>query len=185
MANEIQLVHDDAAETIYAIIRETAATGKWYDNTTDHALETFDSANWATYAITLAQVDVSSPPTSGNAAYQGTFPALAAGFYWLDVYVRAGATAAQTDYRVCSCLMYWNGSALTPASAIDGAGTIDSTGGSLTLAKAVEALLAWSMGKCVYDAATGVATYYGIDGTTIIVTTPLTGGGNRSKQTIT
>ena len=115
MSNEIQIIHDDGAETVYAIVRETAATGRWYDNTTDHALETFDSANWATYAITLAQVDVSSPPTTGNAAYQGAFPALAAGFYWLDVYVRAGATAAQTDYRVCSCLWYWDATDLVPA----------------------------------------------------------------------
>ena len=184
MANEIQLIHDDGAETVYAIIRETAATGKWWHIPATAEFITFAAAQWAHYAITLTEVDAAA---SGNVAVQGTWPAAltTAGFYWLDVYVQAGANPAQIDNPAASYLMYWTGTALTPASAIDGAGTIDSTGGSLTLAKAVEALLAWSMGKCVYDAATGVATYYGIDGTTIIVTTPLTGGGNRSKQTIT
>jgi len=137
MANEIQLIHDDAAETIYAIVRETASTGRWYDNTTDHALETFDSANWATYAITLAQVDVSSPPTTGNAAYQGTFPALAAGFYWLDVYVRAGAAAAQTDVRTASYLFYWNATALVPAG---GAADAQQVSGSATAADHIESV---------------------------------------------
>jgi len=302
MANEIQLIHDDGAETVYAIVRDML--GNWYHGTNPEA---FDDANWGDYDIALAEVHAAA---SGNVAVQATFPAVAAGFYWLDVYVQAGANPAQTDYRVCSCLMYWNATTLVPAGgaadvrqinaseeaaanvadaldydlmvsgtlspdvtgrysrvadvngysawardtggwyinwsvaldtycitqASDGdtayedthwetasdpyepvqlydnygdatgkataeerdfvnmaqigsaaalaAYNIDSTGGTLSLAKAVEALVAWSSGKCVYDAATGVATYYGKDGTTVIVTTPLTGGGNRSKQTI-
>jgi len=179
MADEIQIIHDDAAETIYAVIRNQA--GQFYAAATPEA---FESANWATYDIALAQVDATSPPSSGNAAYKGTFPAVAAGFYWLDVYVQAGANPAQTDWRASSRLLYWNGTALVPASAIEGVGNIDSTGGSLSLAKAVEAMLAWMGGKCVYDAATGIASYYGQDGVTVILSTPLLGGGNRDGPTI-
>jgi len=107
MANEIQLIHDDGAETVYAIVRDTA--GNWYHGTNPEA---FDDANWGDYDIALAEVHAAA---SGNVAVQATFPAVAAGFYWLDVYVQAGANPAQTDFRVCSYLMYWNATALVPA----------------------------------------------------------------------
>jgi len=110
MANEIQITHDDAAETIYAIVRNTA--GQWYVGATP---ETYESTHWSTYAVALTAVDTTSPPTTGNIAVQGTFPALAAGFYWLDIYVRAGGSAAQTDYRLSSRLVYWNASSLAAA----------------------------------------------------------------------
>jgi len=107
MANEIQIIHDDAAETIYAIVRNQA--GQWYVGA---APEAYESTHWATYAIALAQVDVTGPPATGNVALKGSFPAIAAGFYWLDTYIRAGATAAQTDAPLTSLLVYWNGSNL-------------------------------------------------------------------------
>ena len=107
MANEIQLIHDDGAETVYAIVRDML--GNWYHGTNPEA---FDDANWGDYDIALIEVHAAS---SGNVAVQATFPAVAAGFYWLDVYVQAGANPAQTDYRVCSCLWYWNGTTLVPA----------------------------------------------------------------------
>ena len=114
MANEIQILHDDAAETVYAIIRETAATGRWWHVPATAEFIVFAAAQWAHYAITLAEVEAAS---SGNVAVQGTWPAAltAVGFYWLDVYVQAGANPAQTDFRVCSCLWYWNGTTLVPA----------------------------------------------------------------------
>jgi len=37
------------------------------------------------------------------------------GFYWLDIYIRAGATAAQSDLCVSSRLVYWNGISLAHA----------------------------------------------------------------------
>jgi len=107
MANEIQLIHDDGAETVYAIVRDML--GNWYHGTNPEA---FDDANWGDYDIALAEVHAAA---SGNVAVQATFPAVAAGFYWIDVYVQAGANPAQTDLRVCSCLMYWNATALVPA----------------------------------------------------------------------
>jgi hypothetical protein len=180
MANEIQILHDDAAETLYAIVRNQA--GQFYAGATP---ETFEAANWATYDIALAAVDTTSPPATGNVALQGTFPAVAAGVYWLDLYVQAGASPAQTDYRIASMLVEFDGTVghtLTQPEA--SAANIDSTGGTLSMAKAVEAILAWAGGKASYDAATGIATYYGQDGVTVILTTPLLGGGNRNAPTI-
>jgi len=110
MANEIQIIHDDAAETIYAIVRNMA--GQFLAAATP---ETFEAANWATYDIALAQVDASSPPTTGNVALQGTFPAASAGFYWLDFYVQAGASPAQTDVHLKSILCHWDGADLVPS----------------------------------------------------------------------
>ena len=120
MANEIQIIHDDAAEAIYAVLRDVA--GQFYAGA---GAEAFESANWATYDIALAQVDASSPPAAGNAAYQGTFPAVAAGFYWLDFYVRAGGSPAQTDWLAKSILYFWDAASLTPAGAH--LGEVDST----------------------------------------------------------
>jgi hypothetical protein len=177
MDNEIQIIHDDGAETLYAIVRDLV--GNWYHGTNPEA---FDDANWGDYDIALAEVHACA---GGNVAVQGTFPAVAAGFYWLDVYVQAGANPAQTDWRLASILYYWDGAALSPSDSVAGfAGNVDSTGGSLTMAKAVEALVAWATGKCVYNAATGVASYYGQDGDTVIVLSPLLGGGNRDEPTI-
>jgi len=179
MANEIQIIHDDAAETVYAIVRGMA--GQWYAGATP---ENFESANWATYDIALTAVDTTSPPTTGNVALQGTFPAIAAGVYWIDTYVQAGANPAQTDYRLASRLVHWTGAAVTPAAGVEAQGNIDSTGGQLSLAKAIEAMLAWMGGRCVYDPETGIASYYGQDGLTVILSTPLLGGGNRDEPTI-
>jgi len=108
MANEIQTIHGDGAETVYAIVRHM--DGKWYD-AAHTAWDTFVVADWADYDIALAEVSAGDY----NVALQGTFPAVAAGFYWLDFYVRAGATAAQTDWRIESILYYWDGTSLPPA----------------------------------------------------------------------
>jgi len=175
MANEIKYLHDDGAETVYAIVRDMA--DEWYVAAT---AEAFDDTHWATYDITLTNEDATY-----NTVAIGTFPAVAAGYYWIDVYLQATGTPAKTDHRLASRLVYWDGTALTPAAAVDGVGIIDSTGGTVTMAKAVEALLAFAGGKCSYNAATGIATYYGQDGETVILTTPLLGGGDRDEPTIT
>lgn len=144
MANEIQIIHDDAAETIYAIVRNM--DGQFLAGATP---ETFESANWATYDIALAQVDASSPPPSGNAAYQGSFPALDAGFYWLDVYLQAGASPAQTDARLQSALYYWDGASLVPSE--------DWIGRMMRSALAVIA------GNMTFNETTGVTSFKDVD----------------------
>ncbi len=148
MANEIQIIHDDVAETIYAIVRNMA--GQFLAAAT---AEAFESANWATYDIALAQVDVTSPPASGNAALQGTFPALAAGFYWLDIYIQAGGSPAQTDAHLRSVLYYWDETSLVPAE--------DWIGRMMRSAVAVMA------GNTTFNETTGVASFKDVDdGTT-------------------
>lgn len=107
MSNEIQIIHDGAAETVYAIVRDMA--GKFFAGM---SAETFTVANWATYDIALAKVDSAA---SGNVALQGTFPAVDAGFYWLDFYIQGGTMPAQTDCHLKSFLYYWDGANLVPS----------------------------------------------------------------------
>ncbi len=109
MSNEIQYAHDDAAETVYVIVRNQA--GQCCVVATP-AFEAWDGTHWAAYAITLAAV--SGAYATGNVALQGSFPAIAAGFYWLDSYSRAGTTAARTDYRLWAERVYWNAGSLAP-----------------------------------------------------------------------
>jgi len=107
MANEIQIIHDDAAETVYAIVRDMS--GEFLAGATS---ETFAVGNWATYEIALSEVDAAA---SGNVALQGDFPAIESGFYWLDFYIHAGASPAQTDAHLKSILFHWDGTSLVPA----------------------------------------------------------------------
>ena len=113
MANEIKYLHDDGAETVYAIIRDMA--GLWYVATTGEA---FTLANWATYDIAMTEVDAIGAGVSG--ALQGTFPAVAAGYYWVDFYIQAAGAPASTDAHLSSILFYWDETTLIPAEAIIG-----------------------------------------------------------------
>ena len=176
MANEIQIIHDDGAETVYAIVRDM--TGRWY---VAAAAEAYTIANWATYDIAMAEVDAGGAGV--NVALQGTFPAVAAGYYWIDFYVQAGGTPASTDVHLKSILYYWDATSLTPAGAH--LGEVDSTGTeTITLQKALEVLLAWAGGKVSVDPATGVATYKGRDGETTILSVPMVSDASRLNGTI-
>ncbi len=108
MANEIQIIHDDAAETVYAVAR--TMSGMFLDGLNG---ETFDPACWGDYAIALSQVSAAS---EGVAALQGDFPDAEAGFYRLDLFLRHGASPAVTDFRLATVLMYWDGAELTCAA---------------------------------------------------------------------
>ncbi|MCJ7545019.1 MAG: hypothetical protein MUP47_10760 [Phycisphaerae bacterium] len=61
---------------------------------------------------------------------------------------------------------------------------VDSTGGTLTLAKALEAIVARCVGDLAYDSQSGVVTFYGRDGQTPVATVKLTGGGVRQDSNI-
>jgi len=125
MANEIKYLHDDGAETVYAIIRDMA--GLWYVATTGEA---FTLANWATYDIAMTEVDAIGAGVSG--ALQGTFPAVAAGYYWVDFYIQAAGAPASTDAHLSSILFYWDETTLIPAEAatnvVSVAGTTQTAG---------------------------------------------------------
>lgn len=61
---------------------------------------------------------------------------------------------------------------------------VDSTGGELTLAKALEVIAARCVGNLAYDADTGEVTFYGRDGQTPVAAVTLTGGGNRTDSSV-
>jgi hypothetical protein len=61
---------------------------------------------------------------------------------------------------------------------------VDSTGGQLTLAKALEVIAARCVGNLAYDGDSGEVTFYGRDGQTPVASVKLTGGGNRTQSEI-
>jgi len=105
MADEIKHLHDDAAETLYAIVRHPT-NGQFYAGTSP---ENFLVANWATYDIALAEENAAA---TGNGMYEGDMPAIAAGWYWVDIYVQAAGAPAQTDVLIDSTYYYWDGTTL-------------------------------------------------------------------------
>ena len=73
---------------------------------------------------------------------------------------------------------------LRPAGAGVAEINVDSTGGELTLAKALEVIVARCVGDLTYSSETGVATFKGRDAQTPVATVQLTGGGNRTGSSI-
>lgn len=61
---------------------------------------------------------------------------------------------------------------------------VDTTGGTLSLAKALEVIVARCVGNIAYDSQSGVVTFYGRDGQTTVATVKLTGGGARQDSNI-
>jgi len=111
MANEIQYLHDDAAETLYATVRNLS--GEFCNASGDGTFAPFALADWPDYAVALTQV---ASATGGNVAVQGTFPsAVADGCYLLDIFIRGGASPARTDFRVATVQVNWHGGVLTAA----------------------------------------------------------------------
>lgn len=107
MAGEIQIAYGTSGSTLYAVVR--SATGTVW-NTAGSALEAYNGANWTDYDIALTEQG-----TSGY--YAGDFPAAAAGFYNVEVRVRAGGGPATTDAVAGAGDVEWSGSAVLPLSA--------------------------------------------------------------------
>jgi hypothetical protein len=103
MANEIGILHDQIGETLYAVVHN--GSGQCYAGVTPEARTV---ANWATYKIALTETPASSY------FYVGTFPAVASGFYFLDIYIQGGGAAAIGDFRVGTILAHWDGTTLRP-----------------------------------------------------------------------
>lgn len=104
MANEIQLAYGVTGRTLYAVVR-SATAAVW----NGAAFETYSGANWATYAVAMAEQG-----TSGY--YAGNFPAVAAGVYPIEVRDRSGGAPATTDPLAGSGGVEWGGSAVVPLS---------------------------------------------------------------------
>jgi hypothetical protein len=107
MSNEITWRHDTTGVTLYATVRSEART-MWY--TVTPALEALAVAHWASYAIALAETPGSSY------FYVGDWPAAltTAGWYWIDIFQRAGGSPVIGDNVAGSLIVYWNGTTARP-----------------------------------------------------------------------
>lgn len=151
MANEIKYLHDDGAETVYAIIRHM--DGKFYD-TVAPAWDVFIAADWADYDIAMPEVGAGGG-AGVNVALQGTFPAaIVAGYYWVDFYVQAGGAAASTDSILKSILYFWDATSLLPSEA--GTGMLLSFSDSMVYADADTGTdsTVWPYGTVTYPTST-------------------------------
>lgn len=71
-------------------------SGQWFNSST-HAPEVYNAANWTSYAAALRE------PVVNSGIYFGDVPTgLAAGLMLLSVYVRTGASAATTDLQLAN-----------------------------------------------------------------------------------
>jgi len=112
MADEISWVHQATGVILYGVIRTT--TPELWNTSGTPNFETLVVANWANeeYGILLPETPASSY------FYAGDFPAISgnmvAGFYHVDVYVRAGATQAVSDTLLGTLIGYWDGTTFDP-----------------------------------------------------------------------
>jgi hypothetical protein len=98
MSGEINHRHDATGGTLYAVLRTPA--GLYWAAPDWEALAT---AHWANYAIPLTETP------SGGYHYFASFPAVVAGWYWVDLYDQAGGSPAIADTPIASYLGYWDG----------------------------------------------------------------------------
>ena len=114
MASEIQWRGTETGVTLYATIR--SKTGTQWNTAGTPNFEAVTTANWADYDISLVEGD-----TASNYFYVGTFPAISgnmvAGWYWVDIYKRAGVAPAITDVLQGTIIGYWNGTTFGPWAA--------------------------------------------------------------------
>jgi len=105
MANEVSHRHSAKGETLYFTIRNVSRQ-MWNTAGTPN-FETLTVANWGDYDVALSE----SPASSYF--YVGTFPAISgnmvAGWYWVDVFKRAGGSPAISDVIQASYFGYWDG----------------------------------------------------------------------------
>lgn len=105
MASEISHRHSATAETLYFTIRNTSR--QMWNTAGIPNFETLTVANWTSYDVAMTE----SPASSYF--FVGDFPAISgnmvAGFYWADIYKRAGASPAISDALQASYFGYWDG----------------------------------------------------------------------------
>lgn len=136
MANEIRANYDSGV-TLYAVIRNHAGQVWHVDQA---AFEAWGAADHAAADYDIPLVD------TGGSLHVGDFDtAIPAGRYAVQVFVQAGAAAADTDSLIDSREMVWSGRA------------------EVTATKVVS-------NKAIHDKASGVISYYDDDGTTVMLT---------------
>jgi hypothetical protein len=105
MANELYWRHSTTGGDLYVSLRSLSLQ---YYNTDTPGFEALTVANWADYDIALAETPANSY------LYVGDMPAVAAGFYWVDVFEREGASPAIGDELIGTLLGYWDATAFRP-----------------------------------------------------------------------
>lgn len=105
MANEVYLRHTATGVNLYFTIRNVSRQ-MWNTAGTPN-FETLAVANWGDYDVVLTE----SPASSYF--YHGTFPAISgnmvAGWYFVEVFLRAGGSPAISDSLIASYFGYWDG----------------------------------------------------------------------------
>ncbi len=129
MTREIQLPLMSLPTTVYCVIRD--GVGKFWNSDT-LALEDYNAANWADYAVALTQL-------GSSIFYDGTFPAtLAAGCYRLYAFIQAGGSPSVTDdiegFIGVDDQFYWDGASLASLDEVNVAKVAGSSAASLALA---------------------------------------------------
>lgn len=99
MAAEIQYRHSATGSTMRATVRKEQTVGGKAQYWNGSAWEDLTVANWANYLVTLTETPASSYE------YIGTMPAVAAGWYYVDIY---SGTAISSTLEA-TLFGYWNG----------------------------------------------------------------------------
>jgi hypothetical protein len=114
--NELTIPYVSGA-TCYAVAIDSG--GRWW-NTTSSAFETYQDADWSSYAIAATEEG-----TSGN--YLASFPAAPPGLYSIQAYARAGDNPAVSDSSSGPIALLsqfaWNGSIEVSVPAPTGGGS--------------------------------------------------------------
>lgn len=175
MSHEIQFHHRTSGATgLYAVVFDAA--GQAYD-VAAAGFEAASQGAWGDYAIALAEIG------DASRIYAADLPAVAPGRYSVRVFEQVAASPSPADLLLGEGDIDWDGAAeITTANLLWQ--NIDSTGGTLSAAKAIEVLLAGLFGLAGYDAETGVWSVKGRDGQTTLAEITLTGQGNRTSTTI-
>lgn len=101
---QIQTVPPVTNATVYAVLFDSR---DFVWNTATTALEQFNFANYAHYAVSLTETPV------GSGYYQGNFPVgiTIAGEYSGDIFKQVGGSPADTDTIIAAGTVDWNGTA--------------------------------------------------------------------------
>ena len=99
MANELSHRHTATGSTLYVTIRDTSR--QMYNGV---GWESCTAANWTDYDVALTEGGATN-----NYLYSGDFPAVSAGWYWVDVFEQAGGSPVISDDLLASYFGYWDG----------------------------------------------------------------------------
>ena len=168
---------------LYVVLRNAA--GQHWDTTGTPAFETLVPADWTNYAIAATETP------AGSYQYVATVPAtLAAGVVYVDYYLRAGASAAITDFLLGTGVYYYDGAAIQPlaANALSADAVADLTATALSEAPTAgtvgEALLyALATGKYKLAISGTTMTLYKANGTDALKTWTLNSATNPTSRT--